>query len=113
MDIIEFDKCLDTIKAFYSFLSDIIDKGYNNDINMLKLISKYINDYIDDNDNNDNDEESEKDEEEEESVEDKIQKKIDKFLKSENDLSKIYLYKKYNEQLIINMNKFIESSLIY
>ena len=129
MDIREFDEQLNTIKAFHTYLSEVIDKGYSNNPNIVKLITKTINEYIEnmsdaENDNQDNEEieetESEKeseDESEDESEEEmelkkKIQLKINKFMSSNNDLSKIYLYQK-DKKYITEMNEFINNSFLY
>ena len=120
------DANLEKINAFQEFLSEIVERGYNNDESLIKLIVKHIDNYmkeINENDNNNtfeetnNSEETEEEEEEEEKDEDrlfkeKIQLKIDKFMKSNNDLSKIYLYKNnnfYKDEL----NQFIDKSYIY
>ena len=116
MDIELIDNNLNTIKAFHEFLSDIIDKGYNNDVDLLKLIVKHINLYVkditEDNDEDNNNNDNNEDEDETTLLKNKIQSKIDKFMKNENHLSKIFLYKQDNKY-IINMNQFIDKSYIY
>jgi Sec-independent protein translocase protein TatA len=117
MDIREFDEQLNTIKAFHTYLSEVIDKGYNNNPNIVKLIVKTINEYIEnmsdvENDNQDNEETEEEEENEDMEFEKKIQLKIDKFMSSNNDLSKIYLYQK-EKKYITEMNEFINNSFIY
>jgi hypothetical protein len=111
MESHDFDEGLETIKAFHTFLTEIIDKGYNNDKDIIKKIVKHINNFIDDNteSNNNSDTESE---DEEETLKTKIQEKINKFMISGNDLSKIYLYKKSNN-FINNMNEFINNTFKY
>ncbi len=42
-----YDDKLTTIKVFNTYLSSIIDKGYNNEIDILLLIVKHINNFID------------------------------------------------------------------
>jgi hypothetical protein len=108
MESHDFDEDLNTIKAFHTFLTDIIEKGYNNKKDTIKKIVKHINNYIDDETDNDDDE----DEDETKLLNQKIQQKIDKFMESNNDLSKIYLYKKHNNY-INNMNIFINNTFIY
>ena len=129
MDIHEFDEQLNTIKAFHSYLSDIIDKGYNNNQDIIKLIAKNINEYIEqmeeleaeqnesekDSDETESDEnESDETESEDDNtiVKQKIQSKMDKFLNTETDLSKIYLYQKDNKY-ISELNEFINNSYFY
>ena len=41
-----YDEKLTTIKAFHSYLGDVIDKGYNNDTYTLLLIVKHINNFV-------------------------------------------------------------------
>ena len=119
METAELDENLNTIKAFHTFLTDIIYKGYNNEPEIIKLIVKHINNYVKDTTEDETEDETEEEEEEEEEEEDeetllkqKIQSKIDKFLNSYNDLSKIYLYQKDNKY-ILELNNFIKSSLLY
>jgi hypothetical protein len=128
MDIREFDEQLNTIKAFHTYLSEVIDKGYSNNPNIVKLITKTINEYIEnmsdaekdaedaedveDSEETESEKDSEEESEEEMELEKKIQLKIDKFMSSNNDLSKIYLYQK-DKKYITEMNEFINNSFIY
>jgi hypothetical protein len=107
----DFDEDLETIKAFHTFLTEIIDNGYNNDKDIIKKIAKYINKYIDD-DTESSSTKSDSSEDENEELNNKIQNKIDKFMMSNNDLSKIYLYKK-NNIFISTMNEFINNTFKY
>ena len=111
MDNHDFDEDLNTIKAFHTFLTEIINKGYTNDIDIIKKIVKHINNYIDDDTEKNTESDNSDDENENNELKNKIQQKIDKFMESNNDLSKIYLYKKYN--YINNMNEFINSTYGY
>jgi hypothetical protein len=124
MDIREFDEQLNTIKAFHTYLSEVIDKGYSNNPNIVKLITKTINEYIEnmsdaekdaedaeDSEETESEKESE-DEDEEMELKKKIQLKIDKFMSSNNDLSKIYLYQT-DKKYITEMNEFINNSFLY
>ena len=124
MDSHYIDEQLDTIKAFHSFLSDIIDKGYDNNPVIIKSVVNVINQYIknitepeqsdqsDETEQSDESEQSDEDtesEDEDKQLKEKIKAKIDKFLKSTDYLSKIYLYQKdnrYNDEL-----KKIENNL--
>lgn len=48
MDSVEYyDEKLTIIKAFNTYLNNIIDKGYNNDIDILLSIVKHINNFTD------------------------------------------------------------------
>jgi hypothetical protein len=108
MDSHYIDEQLDTIKAFHSFLSDIIDKGYDNNPVIIKSVVNVINQYIknitepEQSDESEQSEEDTESEDEDKQLKEKIEVKIDKFLKSTNYLSKIYLYHKdnrYNDEL--------------
>lgn len=105
MDSHYIDEQLDTIKAFHSFLSDIIDKGYNNNPEIIKSVVNVINQYIKNitqPEQSDQTEEDTDDEDEDKQLKEKIEAKINKFLKSTDYLSKIYLYQKdnrYNDEL--------------
>ncbi len=124
MDIYELDEQLNTIKAFHTYLSEVIEKGYNNNPKIIKLIVNTINEYIEkiadkSDESSDSDESTESTESEELNeydedlgLKDKIQLKIDKFMNTETDLSKIYLYKK-NKKYITEMNDFINNSFFY
>ena len=120
METFELDEQLNTIKAFHTFLTEIIDKGYNNDPNLIKLVSKHINNYVNklNNETEDEEDEEEEDDKEEDNkeakilLEQKIQLKVDKFMKHSNDLSKIYLYQK-DTKYIIEMNNYMNSLLLY
>jgi hypothetical protein len=117
MNIHEFDEQLNTIKAFHTYLSEVIDKGYNNNQEIIKLIVKNINEYIEQmtdlENGKDNDTEEEEEEEDEATqLENKLKLKIEKFLKSNVDLSKIYLYRKDNKY-IDELNNFVCNSYLY
>jgi len=107
------DEQLDTIKAFHAFLTDIIDKGYNNNPDVIKSVVILINQYIQDI-SKPKDEETEEESEEDENTKfkEKIEAKINKFLKSNDHLSKIYLYQKDNKY-IDEMNIFINKLFEY
>ena len=137
-----YDDKLTTLKAFNTYLSNIIDKGYNNDTDTLLLIVKHINNFVDehtesnnesilpkellpdDTDNNtlyfSNDSEktntdSELDTDSESDYEDIKNKELNKiknFIENSDDLSKKYIYMK-NNNYIKKMNRFITSSLVY
>ncbi len=113
------DEQLDTIKAFHSFLGDIIDKGYNNNPEVIKSVVSVINQYIKkitepSQSENNSEEETEEEEEEDEykQLNEKIQAKIDKFLKSNDYLSKIYLYQK-DSKYINELNNFVNKLYEY
>ena len=109
MDSHYIDEQLDTIKAFHSFLSDIIDKGYDNNPEIIKSVVNVINQYIKNITQPEQSEEYTESEDEDKQLKEKIEAKIDKFLKSTDYLSKIYLYQKdnrYNDEL-----KKIENNL--
>ncbi len=137
MEHIEYDDKLTSIKLFNTFLSNIIDKGYNNNMSTLKLIVKHINNFIietsnssisvnnsSDSDNSSKSSLSESSESSESSDSDSDNtfveisqkerqlKKINDFIINSDNLSKIALYKKHNN-LRNNMKQFIENSLIY
>ena len=43
-----YDEKLTTIKAFYTYLGEVLDKGYNNNYDTLMYIVKHINNYQND-----------------------------------------------------------------
>ena len=98
----------------------LMEHNYNNDPNLIKLVSKHINNYVNKLNNETEDEEDEEDEDDKEEdnkeakilLEQKIQLKVDKFMKHSNDLSKIYLYQK-DTKYIIEMNNYMNSLLLY
>jgi hypothetical protein len=134
-----YDDWLTKIKEFNEYLTNIIDKGYNNNFNKLSLIVKNINNLNDDliklslsmnsdDDNCDTDTEpveqnsfkfytedkssdSSSDTDDEAEFERKKElKKINNFIKNSDDLSNIYIYKNNNTN---EMNKFIKKTLEY
>ncbi len=112
------DEQLETIKAFHSFLGDIIDKGYNNNPEVIKSVVNVINQYIKnitepDKSKDESDEETEEEKKDElTQLKEKIQTKINKFLKSNDYLSKIYLYQKDNKY-INELNNFVNKLYEY
>lgn len=141
MDIHEIDEHLETIKAYHTFLGEILEKGYNNNIDVIKSIVKNINHYIktmmksNDSDNHsdnnsdhyydyndtedekeeeteEEEEETEEEEEEEDNIKEKIELRIKHFMSMPTDLSKIYLYQK-DKKYITEMNQYINNSFVY
>jgi len=133
MNTFELDEDLETIKAFHTFLTDILEKGYNNNILIIKSIVKNINNYIktmitsendsqndsqnnsDNNESQNNSDDNQSDDDENEELiklKEKIQLKINDFLSSPINLSKYYLYQK-DKTYITKMNQYINKSFIY
>jgi hypothetical protein len=140
MSIEEYDEKLTIIKKFYTKIECIINKGYNNEIELLDDIVKKINKFNEDNvllslsslsslsssnmslnitDNNEDEENTEceeSDEEEKENnnnqtYEDKEKIKIDKFLENTSYPSS---YINNNGLILIDrMNTFIKSNYYY
>ncbi len=128
MDYIhDFDNKLATIKAFHTFLSEIIDKGYLNDIKTISNIVDsiemfYKTETFDDNndinsliltDNNIKTEsESESDIDNTKHVIYNDDEKVQQFMENYNDISSILLYNK-KPKYINRMRRFINSSKEY
>lgn len=136
-----YDEKLTTIKAFHTYLGNIIDKGYNNDYDTLSyivkkieysarnnIIEKYVNEENMFNyeynlsssssssssslsSNNTTEDEEENEEEIERLQKEKELQKIKKFFDG-SDLSKVYLYKK-NNKFIKQMENFVKKSYLY
>ena len=166
MDISElYDDYLTTIKAFHTHITDIISKGYNNEMDTLSILTRHIDNYINeitnsnqslsidqeaqnqqvyhlnesselsDSDDSNNycklnkpkviktkvirytDEENNTESSSSSDSENEIKKnkeinKVNKFIENSDDISNIYLYKKYNNY-IYDMNNYINNSLEY
>jgi hypothetical protein len=142
MEQIMYDEKLTTIKAFHTYLGDVITKGYNNNYDTLSYIVKHINNFQDEiieesarnepslNESNmfnyeynlsssssssSNNTTEDEDDNNETNIE-RLQKEkeLQKIKKFLDgpDLSKIYLYKK-NNKFVIQMENFIKKSYLY
>lgn len=128
-----YDQKLNTINQYHKFLTDIINKGYNNDLEILFLVDKHIQNFLIEGldkskkqqkinllkseENMDMLDETEDSSDEESytsksTTENKINEQIKEFVNKYNDISKYYIYKN-DKKYISDMNDFIKNSLTF